>query len=331
MKKMKKVVSLTLAAVMAMGLMSSCNSSSDGGSKDEMKKIGVIQLLEHPAMDESYQGFVDGLKEAGYEDGKNIKIDRQNAQNEQANCVTIANKLVNDQSDLILAIATPAAQAVANATNSIPILATAVTDFKDAGIVNENDAPGTNVTGTSDLTPVKEQFDLLKRMFPDAKKVGLLYCSGETNSIFQINLAKEAAADLNLETVDATCADSNEIQQVVQSLVGKVDVIYTPTDNLIANGMANVTAITTPAGIPVIVGEEGMVSNGGLATYGINYYNLGKLTAKQAVKILKGEAEPATMPVEYLTDCDLCINETVAASLNITIPEDMKAEAKLIK
>lgn len=310
---MKKVVFMALTTL-ALFAITSCGAKNNG-----KKKIGIVQLVEHPALDKSYKGFVDGLAEAGYVDGDNIVIDYQNAQGEQVNCVTIADKLVNDKSDLILAIATPAAQAVANKTSTIPILVTAVTDPESAKLVKSNQKPGTNVSGTSDLTPCAAQMDLLKEYIPNAKTVGMLYCSSEQNSFFQIGLAKKACDKLGLKYIDGTVSNSNEIQQVVQSLCGKVDAIYAPTDNMIAAGMATVAQVANTNKIPTIVGEEGMVDQGGFATYGINYYELGKQTAKMAVKILKGESKPQDMPIEYLEKCDLKINSSTAQILGITI------------
>ena len=233
---------------------------------------------------------------------------------------------MNENCDLILAIATNVAQSCANATKDIPILVTAVTDPADAGVVESNEVPGGNVSGTSDLTPVKKQMELLVKLIPDAKKIAILYCSSETNSQVQANMAKDEAEALGLETQFATVSASNEIEQVVQSLVGEVDVIYAPTDNTIASGMSTVAMIANANKIPIICGEEGMVGNGGLATYGINYYNLGKQTAVQAVKILEGKADTATMPIEYLEEVNLAINEEVAAELGITIPDDLKEQ-----
>lgn len=314
----KRILAVMTAAVMAMSMLAGCGA---GGSKTV--NIGVIQLTEHPALDSAYQGFVDGLAEAGYKDGENIKIDFNNAQGDQSNCTTIAQKLVNDKSDLILAIATPAAQACAAQTSDIPILITAVTDPATSGLVDSNEAPGTNVTGTSDLTPVAEQIKLLTQLIPEAKTVGILYCSAEDNSIFQANIAKDEVTKAGLSYVEATVSNTNEIMSVVESLVGKVDAIYAPTDNMIAEGMAAVSSVATENGIPCIVGEEGMVSNGGLATYGLDYYNLGKQTAAMAVSVLKGEKKPADMPIEYLTDCTLTVNEEIAKALNIEIPADL--------
>lgn len=317
---MKKTFAF-LTVLLSLGLiLSGCAEKTEG------PKIGVVQLVEHTALDASYQGFVDGLKEAGYEDGINLTIDYQNAQGEQANCVTIAQKLVNDQNDLILAIATPAAQAVVNFTDTIPVLVTAVTDPASAKLVNSNELPGTNVSGTSDLNPVDAQVRLIKRILPDAKKIAFLFCSSEENSYFQVGLAKKTADEIGLEYVDATVSSSNEIQSVVESLVGKVDAIYAPTDNMIAAGMATVAMVSTPAGIPVFCGEAGMVDNGGFATYGLNYYELGKQTAAMAVDILENGKNPAEMPIQYLEKCDLAINMEAAEEMGIEIPADVLAE-----
>lgn len=291
--------------------------------KTSQIKIGVLQLIEHNALDSAYKGFVDGLKEAGYEDGKNIIIDYQNAQGEQANCITIGQKFINDKSDLILAIATPAAQAIANMTKDIPILITAVTDPADSKLVADNNAPGGNVTGTSDLTPVEAQIELLKEMIPNVKTVGLLYCSSEQNSVFQINIAKKKLDSMGIKYIDIAISNLNEIQQVIQNVIGKVEAIYTPTDNMIANGMATVALMTEPAKLPVICGEGGMTMLGGTATYGINYYELGKLTSTQAVSILKGDKKTSEMPIEYLQKFDLVVNTNMIESIGLTIPESL--------
>lgn len=307
------------------------DSSQEGGEGESVFKIGIVQLMEHDALDAAYQGFVDRLQELGFEDGKNISIDYQNAQGEQANCVTIADKLINEKCDLILAIATPAAQAVANKTTEIPILVTAVTDPATAKLVASNDAPGGNVTGTSDLNPIKEQTELLLALVPEAKTVGMLYSSSEANSEFQVNLAKAELTAKNIECVDFTVSNANEVQQVVQSMVGKVDAVYAPTDNTIAGAMANVALVAEPAKLPVIVAEPNMVENGGLATYGLSYYNLGKQTADMAVRILKDGANPAEMPIEYLKETELIINKTSADAMGIVIPEDLLASARLVE
>lgn len=319
---MSKKVRLFFAFALILALAAFPLTGCAEGKADTLK-IGVVQLVEHPALDASYQGFVDALKEAGYEDGKNISIDYQNGQGEQSNCQTIATQFKNANMDLILAIATPAAQAAANVIKDIPILITAVTDPEDAKLVDSNENPGGNLTGTSDLTPVREQMELLQRLLPEAKKVAILYTSSETNSVFQANLAKEAAEDLGLEVSESTISSSNEIQQVVESVLDSADAIYIPTDNTFANAMATVTMVTEAAGMPVIVGEENMVNGGGLGTIGINYYNLGYQTGEMAVRILKDGADPADMPIEYQEDVSVCINTDMAESLGITIPSDL--------
>jgi putative ABC transport system substrate-binding protein len=317
----KRIWIALLIIAMIGGLLGGC------GKKDKLYKIGVNQLVRHAALDASYQGFVDALKEAGYIDGENIKIDYQIAQNDQSTLNTIATKLVNDGSDLILAIATPSAQAVANATKDIPILVTAVTDPAGSGLVESNEVPGGNVSGTSDLTPVRQQIELITKLVPNAKKIAILYSSSESNSKIQVEMAKEAAEEFNLVVEEATVSGTNDIEQVVQSLIGKVDAIYAPTDNTIASGMPTVAMVANANGIPVICGEEGMVGKGGLATYGIDYYKLGWLTGKQAVRIIKGEADTATMPIEYLPDDEysLTVNEEVAEQLGIEIPDDLNS------
>ena len=317
MKRTRVIISLMMSIAMVIAMIAGC------GGSDAKIKIGVVQLVEHPALDASYEGFVAALKDAGYVDGDNITIDYQNGQGEQANCQTIATQFANDKVDLVLAIATPAAQAAANVIKDIPILVTAVTDPEDARLVDTNENPGGNVSGTSDLTPVKEQLELMLKLIPDVKSVAVLYSSSESNSVFQANLAREAAKVLDLETIEATISSSNEIQQVVESVLSRVDAIYIPTDNTFANAMATVTMITEPAGIPVIVGESGMVDNGGLATVGLDYYRLGYQTGEMAVRILKDDAKTADMPIEYLREMDLSINTDIAESLNISIPADL--------
>ena len=296
--------------------LSGC-SGSDGGSGEKTYKIGVLQLTEHDALDAANKGFFKALDEAGLK----YEADQQNAQNDQSACQTIASKLVNDGNDLIFAIATPAAQAVKGATSDIPIVGTAVTDFAASGLVKDNDKPGGNVTGSSDLTPVAEQFDLIKQLFPDAKKVGVLYCTAESNSDVQVKLAEETAAKHDLEVSKFSISSSNELQQVVESMVGKVDVCYCPTDNTIAAGMKTVMMVATENKLPVINAEEGQVRNGGLVTYGINFETLGHMAGEMAVKILKGEAKPADMPIEHedASKCTLVTNKKTAEQLGVDL------------
>lgn len=294
---------------------SSSSSAAASSDADKTYKIGVLQLTQHVALDRSNEGFEAALKEAGIK----YTIDQQNASGDQSACQTIAEKLVNDGDDLILAIATPAVQAVAGVTTTIPIVGTAVTDFADSGLVKSNDAPGGNVTGSSDLTPVAEQIDLLKTLLPNAKTVGVLYCTAESNSEIQVKMAEEACKTAGLTCERYSVSSSNEIQQVVESAVGKVDALYCPTDNTIAAGMTTVTMVANEHKLPTICGETGMVEAGGLATYGIDYFELGKRAGKMAVRILTEGAKPAEMPIEHLaaSECELSINDTTAQALGV--------------
>ena len=340
MKKTKKILSLILAGAMMMSLTAcggkteeskssstettTAQATTEGAATTGEKtadgkqyKIGVLQLVQHTALDAANKGFIKALDDAGL----NYVADQQNAAGDQSTCQTIASKLVNDGSDLILSIATPAAQAVAGTTSDIPVLVTAVTDPAASDLVASNDAPGGNVSGTSDLTPVKEQIALLKKILPEAKTVGILYASSESNSEIQAKMAREAIEAEGMTAVDYTVSSSNEIQTVVTSMVGKVDAIYAPTDNTIAAGMTTVAMVANENGLPTICGEEGMVKAGGLATYGIDYFELGYLTGQQAVKILKDGDDISKMPIEYLPadKCKLSVNEETAKALGIDV------------
>ncbi len=336
------ILALMLAACSGGGNTETADATEAGGGTEQtgaaaadgeiQYKIGVSQLAEHPALDASYEGFVAALADAGYVDGENITIDYNNAQGDPATCTTIAEKLVNGQCDLILAIATAAAQSAASATSEIPILGTAITDFEVAGLVNDSDAPGGNVSGGSDMNPIEDQIDLLTQILPDAKTVAVMYCSSEDNSIVQAGLAEEALEARGIEWVEYTVSDSTMIQSVAESMIGKVDAVYIPTDNLLAEGMAAVSMVTNDNNLPCIVGEAGMVENGGLATYGLDYYDLGYMTGQMAVQVLEG-ADISTMPVGHIPveECTLTVNTTVAEQLGITIPEDILSQAEVIE
>lgn len=324
---MKKIGSI-LMTFLLMGALAGCTGNAETSStpapasdaptaEDTTYKIGVLQLVQHDALDASNKGFFAALDDAGIK----YEADQQNASGDQSACQTIAESLVNNGNDLILAIATPAAQAVVGATSEIPVVVTAVTDPAASGLVASNDAPGGNVTGTSDLTPVKEQIDLLQKVLPEAKTVGIIYCTAESNSDIQAAMAEEACKNAGLESQIYTVSSSNEIQQVVESMVGNVDCIYAPTDNTIATAMTTVAMVANENELPIICGEEGMVNNGGLCTYGIDYYKLGYLAGEQAVAILKGEATPAETPIGYLSadQCSLTVNEEAAKILGIDV------------
>lgn len=327
--KKGKALALCMAAALSLAALSGCGSEKSAEKK--VVKVGIVQLVEHNALDAANKGFVDGLAKRGYKEGENIEFDRQNAQADQSNLQNIAQRFVNNKVDLICAIATPAAQAAANLTKDIPIVATAVTDYQQAKLVASNEAPKGNVTGTTDMNPIKEQVDLLLKLVPNAKTIGTVYCSSEVNSETQVKLMKEYAQSKGLTVVEATVSTVNDIQQATQSLVGKVDAIYEPTDNIIASAMPTLATITNPAKIPVICGEPNMVKAGGLATYGVDYYQLGLQTGEMAADILSGKTKPADMPIQALKEMKLTINETNAKLLGITIPADMLSSADLVQ
>ena len=328
MKHHRRVLSITMAALTALTLFSGCAKKEEPveapSTPEKVYTIGVIQYAEHPALDAACQGFYDGLAAAGYAKDEKVTYDFQNAQGDPNNLMTIGQRFVAANVDMILAIATPAAQAVASQTTTIPIVVTAVTDLVDAKLVDSNEVPGGNVTGTTDMNPIDKQIDLMLKLDPEVKTIGILYTSNEDNSILQANLVKAYCETLGIAVEEGTVTSSNDVQQVAQSLAGKIDGLYVPTDNIIATAMPIVGEIMTAAKIPVICGESNMVENGGLATLGINYYNLGYQTGEMAAKILNGEATPAEMPVESQEKFDYAINGTVAEAIGITIPEDLK-------
>ncbi len=326
-KSMKWLATLALAA-MVVGA-AGCGSSTQSGSKDKKSyKVGVLQLVQHPALDAANKGFIDGLKSKGFEEGKNVTFDQQNAQGDQSNLQTIAQRFVSNKDDLVCAIATPAAQTMANASKEIPIVGTAITDYKVAKLVKDNSKPGTNVTGTTDMNPVEAHNDLLVKNMPRAKTVGFIYNSSEVNSQLQIDLAKKAAAARGLATVEATVSSVNDIQQAAQSLMGKVDALYIPTDNVMASAIPNLIKITDEARIPVFCGEAGMLKSGGVATLGIDYYKLGFQTGEMAADILSGKAKPQDMAIQSQKTFTVSLNEEAIKKLGLTIPDDIRKEAK---
>ena len=324
---MKKWVKMTATMMVAAMALTACGGSGNEAPKEEAASgdtytIGIVQQMEHPALDAATQGFQDKLTELLGEG--NVTFDYQNAQGEQTNCTTIATKFVSNDVDLIMANATTALQSAAAATADIPIVGTSVTDYVTAGVVESNDAPGKNVTGASDLAPVDEQIALLQKMVPDATKVGIVYCSAEPNSAFQSNLAQAALDDAGIAWAEYTAADSNEIQSVVTKAISECDVLYIPTDNTMANNTEIIKNIAVPAGIPVIAGEEGMCSGCGVATLSISYYDLGVKAAEMAYEILVNGANPAEMPIEYVSEgITAKYNAEIVEALNMTVPEDM--------
>ena len=331
--KLMKGVAVAAIAAMSMGMLAGCGGSkdvsSDAAQDGKVYKVGVVQLVQHGALDQANQGMIDGLKDNGYEEGKNLQINQQNAQGDQSNLQGIAQQFLADEVDIILSISTPATQVMATATEDIPIVGTAITSFELAGLVESDEAPGTNVTGTHDMSPVAEQIDLLLQVVPDAKTVGTIYSSSEKNSQVQVGILKEVAAEKGLTVVERTISSVNDIQQAAQSLVGEVDAIWLPTDNTVASAMPQVVGVTDENGIVTVCGEESMVYAGGTITYGINFYQIGYDAGVMAAKILNGESVPAEMPIQGPTDLNLVINPDAVKTLGLEIPADLMEQATL--
>jgi putative ABC transport system substrate-binding protein len=319
----KRLVILILSFSLLLIGVTACSGMTSG----KVFKIGISQLAEHPALDSAREGFIEALKEAGYEDGKNIKIEYQNAQGDVNNAQTIARKFTDENVDMILAIATQAAQAAANVTKEIPILITAVTDPVTVGLAESLDKPGKNVTGTTDINPVDEQIKLVKELVPQAERVGILYNSGEINSKIQVDIAKEIVEDLGMTLVEAAVSNSNEVSQATQSLMGRVDAIYVPTDNTIVSSIGAVIKAANENNIPVIGSERGQVDAGAVATKGIDYRELGKQTGQIAVEVIKGK-KPQDTPIQKPKTVTLIINKKAAETIGLAIPEEILSKAE---
>lgn len=323
-------VALTGSAIV--GGLSGCGkeeAAQQGGKT--LIPIGIVQLVEHEALDAANRGIVDALAERGYKEGINVTIDRQNAQADQSNLQNIAARFVSNDSKILFAIATPAAQTLAAATKTIPIVATAVTNFEVAKLVASNEKPGGNVTGVSDINPVAEQFALLMKFAPDAKAIGTIYNSSEINSTYQIELLKKAASAAGVEVVEASVSSVNDIQQAVASLKGKVGGLYLPTDNIIASAVPVLMKSVFEAGIPTVAGEGGMVRAGILASIAVDYYTLGKMTGAMGADILDGKKKPADMPVQSQKAEKVLVNLKTAETMGIQIPEDILKTAETVK
>lgn len=326
-----KALAAGLMLTLALGVMGCGGDKKEAPKKAEKVNVGIVQLVEHAALDAANKGFVEGLASKGYKEGQNIAYDRQNAQADQSNLQNIAHRFVNNKVNLICAIATPAAQTVANVTSDIPIVATAVTDYKAAKLVKDNAKPGTNVTGTTDMNPVEQQLDLLLKLVPNAKSVGTIYCSSEVNSQLQIEILKKAAAAKGVTVKEATVSNVNDIQQAARSLVGKVQAIYVPTDNVLASAMPTLVSVTEEAKLPVICGEGGMVKAGGLATLGVDYYKLGFQAGEMAADILGGKSKPADMAIQAQKEFKAMVNVKEAEKIGLKVPEDVLKGAELVK
>lgn len=324
-----KVLATFMAFATAMFTFSGVGLASQAESQQKKFKIGIVQIMEHPSLNTIRESFVEELAALGYDDSV-VEIDYKNAQSDQSNLNSICKKFVGDKVDLIVAIATPTAQAAAAATKTIPVLFSAVTDPIAAKLLKNPSKPDGNVTGTSDAIPIDQIFELCKKLTPNVKTFGFLYTASEVNSASVIKEAKSLASDYGFKYREVTITNSSELQQAAQSLASKVDAIYTPIDNTIALAMPVLGAVGTKNKIPVYVGADSMVIDGGFATIGIDYTVLGKQTAAMAKKILEG-TPISEIPVETLTNFATVVNKKVADSLGVTIPEDLIQNAQIVE
>ncbi|MDE7269337.1 MAG: ABC transporter substrate-binding protein [Acetatifactor sp.] len=314
----KKMMALLLVTALSVMSLTGC-----GAKKEKVYNVGICQLVEHAALDAATQGFQDALTEKL---GDRVKFNLQNAQGEQTTASTICNGFVSDGVDLILANATSPLQAAAAATTSIPILGTSVTDYATALELSDwTGTTGRNISGTSDLAPIAEQEDMLVELFPDAKQVGLLYCSAEANSLYQVELFGAALEEDGISYKAYPIADTNEVQAVTTAAVGECDVLYIPTDNTLASVTETVYNVVGPAKIPVIAGEEGICGGCGVATLSISYYDLGYTTGEMAYEILESGADISTMDVRFAPNVTKKYNAKICAELGITVPADYVA------
>lgn len=324
--KFKKIFAAALASVMTLSL-TAC-SESGAGNKNKVYNVGICQLMEHPALDQATKGFRDALTEKLGED--RVKFDYQPAQGEQTNCTTIVNNFVSANVDLILANATYPLTAAASATDKIPVVGTSITDYPTALGITEGwtGKSGKNVTGTTDLAPIDQQEKLLKEMFPNVQKVGILYCSAEANSKFQANLFEEALKADGIEFKEFTAADSNEIANTTQAAIGECDVLYIPTDNTFADHTETVKNIVLPAKIPVIAGEEGICKGCGVATLSISYYDIGYIAGEMAYEILENGKNPGDMEIKSAPKFTKKYNAAMCEALSIAAPEGYEVIAE---
>ena len=326
--KKSSIFMLLLTALCLPLCLTGCSSDNQNqqgnANQDAAFKIGIIQLMDHAALNQAQQGFIDALAEGGYQAGENLTLLIENAQGDINNLATIADKFVAENVDLAFTIATPSTQAMASKTTSIPIVATAVTSFTVARLVESDEQPGGNITGTSDLNPITDQIDLLLQLCPDVQTVGFLYTASEDNSTLQCNIAKEYLDTLNIKYVERTITNTNDIQQAVSAIVEECDAIYIPTDNNFASAMPTVASIAQPAGIPILGGEVHQVERGATFTKGITYYGIGHQAGEMALDILENGATPATMPIQNPTEFEYCINGPACQALNITVPAELQ-------
>lgn len=326
-----------LAVGMLLSMMAFAAAGCGGDKKAEAPKkeeakvynVGIVQIVQHEALDDSRKGFIEGMKNKGFVEGKNVKYDQQNAQGDQSNLQTIAQRFVNNKVDLICAISTPAAQTMASATKTIPIVGNAITSYETAKLVKSDKKPDTNVTGANDMAPVAAQIDLALKLKPQTKKAGLMFTSSEVNSQIQINMAKDQLKKKGIAFEEGSVNSVNDIQEVARSLISKgVEFIYVPTDNIIASATPALVAIANEAKVPVIAADGILLKMGATASVNIEFYKLGVVSGEMAGDILLGKSKPQDMPIASQKEFNPVINKAQAEKLGIKIPEDLVKFAK---
>ena len=300
--------------------------TSWGQAEQNKIVIGISQIVEHPALDADRQGFTDTLKENGYVEGDNVTYDVRSAQGNMATANSIAKELVGKEVDLIYSIATPTSQACVNATKKIPIVFSSVTDPVGAGLVKSLEKPGGNVTGMTDRSPVDRQLDLLLEIIPTVKRLGVIYNSGEDNSLASLKQVQDEAEKRNIEVVDATVSNSSGVLMAAKSLVGRVDAVHIPTDNTVVSAFESVVKVCEENKIPLFAADVDSVPRGAVAALAIDYYGLGRQAGEVAIRILKG-AEPGSIPVETLKDLKLWVNKEAASKMGVTLPDAVLQKA----
>lgn len=328
-KNWKKILAVGICGLMAAGVIAGCGNNSGSSGNSGKMKVGVVQIVQHPALDESNKGFVDALNESGLKD--KIEIDQQNAQGDQSNLRSIANRFVSGDYKFIAAISTPAAQAMANATNKIPIICTAIADLENAKLMKSEKQPDSNVTGTHDRGPLDKQVALIKEIQPNIKKLGIIYNSSEINSVIHAQKLKDACKPLGIDVIELTVNSVNDVQQVGEGFLGgKVDAIFVPTDNIIASSIPTLMAVANKEKIPVYGAEQGHVKSGVLASESIIFYDIGHRAGEMAAEILKGNKTVKDFPVEGADKSKLYINKNEMDTLGIKIPQSVLDRAEMV-
>lgn len=320
----KKLVAMTLAASMLALSLAGCGSDgASSGNSSAKYRVGVCQLVQHDALDAATEGFTAALKDKL---GDDVDVEVQNAAGDSATCSTICNTFVSGGKDLILGNATDALVAATQATDTIPILGTSITDYATALQMEDwSGTTGINVTGTSDLAPLEDQAAMIKELFPDAKNIGILYCSAEANSVYQATKITEYLEKDGYKVKEYTFSDTNDIAGVVTTACDDSDALYIPTDNTAASCTETINSVALAAEVPIVTGEEGLCSGCGVATLSISYYDIGYRAGEMAYEILVNGADPSTMEIEYATDLTKEYNADICKKLGITVPDDYKA------